>query len=223
MTDNNIRRSLDKIEPTEEAQARMLANILAHNEASEHEHIPSDQAFASPKPATVQSATPVHTQPQPKKSKLIRIVLPLAACLIVIAGIGVFAFNQMAPHETQNMAAMSNSDRSANDSGGVKGLETFESLPEAESEDLSAESIKEDSGILDYPTLYPIVEFESADLTVEGIAEPHLRGSSRGFGTAYDHARTSSVTCEVFEVPSLDEGTWIIRYENDSTYYYAAG
>ena len=67
----------DRMAPSPEVEERMLANLLAHATAGTH-------------PQAVRRAARGRTAARPAR-RLRKAVLPLAACLVLLAGVGVFA------------------------------------------------------------------------------------------------------------------------------------
>lgn len=188
-----------RMDPSREAEERMLAAVIAaHN------------------PRVVKRGR------QPWK-----IALPIAACLVLFAGIGALAFNVI----TSSYQQMSNTlgNASSAESAGSADPGDTDASGEGQSDDTTDSDLSEPAATDDTDVRYSIIELASGEqlrivLTDTGdpvLGDTDLVGEEIGQAVAFDETHTESVACEVF-VYGDGVHPYAVRYEGDEKIYLAA-
>lgn len=218
MTDERIKQAFEDMGPSTDAEARMLANILA---ASERETSAAPAASSSPEPKST------------KKRSAWTIALPVAASVLLVAGIGIFAITSLSPPEEQTSTRVL-SESSSDDLSPQLDEEVIPDGSEAEApapgsaieENLSVEdSAAENTSAWRYPTveLDSIGRLYLVDSQTGGrIADADKVGKKLGVGKALSEDGAYSLTCTVYEYSGTDMPSYAIQYEGENTFYRAA-
>ena len=92
-SDNRLKEAYDHLKPDDKAKQRMLDNILA---AAGKEQEDADDAPVQA-PAPTPALTPLPQKKRSRRRPLLQIALPVAACLVLLAGVGYYVLPQIMP------------------------------------------------------------------------------------------------------------------------------
>ena len=188
----------DRMAPSPEVEERMLANLLAH--ACGHA------------PAGVRRATRGRTAARPAR-RLRKAVLPLAACLVLLAGAGVFAAGG-AQNPLDALRTSSGNVRNSSyapDAGGSGAVPESGTIPES---DVAADS----------DARYPFVRLSSGELIrialgEDGplVADPAFLGNELETARAFNRAEAQTAPCTVFA--TTDEShPFAVRFDDGQAF-----
>ena len=243
--DELVRGAYEAIDPSPEAEERMLANILAAQRAKDTAAGDTSAETAEVASPSLAPVTPLPSKPARKRSShTIRILLPVAATVLVGAvAVGVI-MSSVGENKAAGIAASpaqvdmvsDNAAREANELGDyatedmavdADEYSAFETTGYTDSA-LDASSMNEPaSGSMpNPPSYYPVVVLpngEEFELVFENGAPVTLpqqeRGEMVGDATAWNDARTDSLPCTVYH-RSGNSSEFVINY-GDATYFLA--
>ncbi|WP_139653340.1 hypothetical protein [Raoultibacter phocaeensis] len=206
MNGNDIKGAFERMGPTPEAEDRMLAAILAENDALGD----SDDSMNT-------NGTTL------KKSPAKRLVFPLAACLVLLVGIGAFAgasyfaslnsqLGGASPH------AASTATLSEEAEGEKSAASPSDATPATPSPAASMPRIElEDGTLLRIASVGETEAGESEVLT----ADSNLVGDEIGQATARSESGAEVMDCTVYAYPD-ERNPYAIRYTAGTDLYLAA-
>lgn len=202
MSDSEIKKAYERMDPTPEAQDRMLAAILAANEAAAECGNGSEPAPAPDRAPAAKKRTPL------------LIALPIAACLAIIVGVGAFTIGGRTAGES-----------SSNATDTAAAPLSASPAPEAGQSDATEPN---GARVAESPArLFPVIEL--ADGTVLRIAERDdgvlvpdetLAGESLGEAAARAEDGSSVRACTVYRYDD-ERYPYAIRYVGDPELYLA--
>lgn len=230
MKDTDIKQAFDTIEPTEDALSRMLENIMDTHEQKESDHKDEGNTSTTPTPS-------IHAIPRPiKKIPVWKATLPIAASLIILAGIGAFTLSQQTPLEsavTESESAISTkslsdaplSDEAPEDSAAglvqeSSDIDTIESLS-THNKSSADSSLPQNYPLIESPTLGRMYIVDNGE-SEASLADETQIGDRIEDATAKDITGENTITCTIYEYPSSEIGHYALRYEGEETYYIAA-
>lgn len=190
MSDKRIKQAFEEMSPSTEAKDRMLANLLEHATIQEDQQKPEPQA-------------------SPKKHSAWKIALPLAACLVLLTGVGALTYNTFLKTQLSQVAQMTGADKNMSSEFSE---EAAAPLPETELSLQYPLVISEEVG-----RLYLI----DAKNPSQEIADPSLVGNKIDEAIATSEDGSKSFMCTIYEYPD-ELPRYAIQYEGDSTFYLAA-
>lgn len=195
MNDNDIKDAFERMGPDPDAESRMLAAILEANAAAQTEH-----------------TAPAH------KRAVWKIVLPIAACLALLAGIGVFAAASLSISSMN--ASLSASSEGAKLSADLSAESAAEKPPGLPSDESAADA--DPARTTPFIVLSEGSELRIAtdDVSAPLIAEPALVGEGIGEAEAHDESGAASRSCFVYDYAD-DQHPYAVRYQGDSVLYLA--
>lgn len=209
-----MKKAFERMGPTPEAEDRMLAAILAANATAANRESARTRHGATDASMRASDAPAPDRTPIAKKRSRLLIALPIAACLVIVVGIGVLAVGARTTVGSFDNAADTASE-----------LRSASSAPEASESDAIERSGSEAA---EPPALpFPIVELE--DGTVLRIAESGsgapapdeaLVGENLGEATAHA-ADGASAACTVYRYAD-EQYPYAIRYADDPELHLAA-
>ncbi len=196
--------------PSPEVEERMLANLLAH--ACGHA------------PAGVRRATRGRTAARPAR-RLRKAVLPLAACLVLLAGVGVFAAGG-AQNPLDALRASSGNVRNSSyapDAGGSGAVPESGTIPESDvaAPESGGDGTDDDA---DSDARYPFVRLSSGELIrialgEDGplVADPAFLGNELETARAFNRAEAQTAPCTVFA--TTDEShPFAVRFDDGQAF-----
>lgn len=207
MNDSDIKGAFERMGPTPEAEDRMLANILATKSTV-------GQHAAAPKKARHAAA--------PKRNNLRALALPIAACLVVLAGIGMLVVGQA------YFATLGNQLGDSGSSMQEKAVESYSASPE----DASSSRDEASPSIALAPNgpaeRFPAIELEDGTVLLiakDGsslplIADEKLVGGEAQEATARSEDGATTEPCTVYAYAN-DKTPFAVRYPDDPTCYLA--
>lgn len=217
MIDRDVREAYERMTPTPEAEAHMLAALLAENgRAASHAAEPKDgrAAVAEPK------RKPKHAAEALRRRSARAFLLPLAACLVILAGIGAAALSYLDALNGNLAASMSGTDEPV----GAMLLEDELSEEAPEGATPSAESAEPG----DAAKNLPVIRTETGVLlriAADESGNP-IVGAEALVGTEFDRAQAtgeggvSSMACTVFAYGD-ERYPYAVRYDGGSVFYLA--
>ena len=173
--DEQIRLAFESLGPSNEARERMLNNILASRTIASQQAAPGREQKPPVPPQTASTTNGSPSAPSPAPRTRIaawKIILPAAACLALVAGVGFLALQTMsaAPHDTTIAStAAAPTEKS-------EALNEYSMAPEAA---LSTDDTFASEGYLPYPLPgqptggYNTEEYSSTD--EPGFISTHVR------------------------------------------------
>lgn len=209
MDDEKIKQAFEDMSPSPEATDRMLANILAKTEKAT---VAQETDLESGQKRSDQKQMPLI---QKKKRSPLAIVIPLAACLLLLSGIGFLSVNSSSFFsETHNSTADQNAPH--------------DTAAESDASDTTEEEAPhaEDTGLAQR---YPIVASEKVGrlylVDAEGsnnmLADPAKIGEEIEQTTALSIDGSESIACIIYEYSQDDLTYYALQYAGDDTYYFA--
>lgn len=252
MNDNDIKGAFERMGPSPEAEDRMLAAILAENDTLARSQMPGNAMGAhartsdAPQDDTV-TESPVrpenlrlsnvfeartrtvspHRQPAshrgaPKKRPAWRRVLPLVACLVLLAGIGAFAGTLYSGSLDSKLGASQNAAQTDSFSQESAGEKPVSSPSDGR------------TAAPGHAATHPLVALEDGTMlrlafvgeTQTGETEPLLAdaalvGEEIGSATAHGDDGVDPMECTVFAY-SDEQTPYAVRYGDDAVLYRAA-
>lgn len=241
--DQRIHDAYESVSLSDEAQDRMLANLLAA-QATRSAGKPADEGAPEARVDEPRRASaPAHMKPQlveggtaaPKRRGW-RVVLPLAAVLLVaVAIVQVTALRSqeamMAAPSAAEMEAISDGGAAAGSGDVSAKSESADAAPLAEEEayDMVADNAEEgDLGAkaLQAADWYPRITLgDDTILTtlIDGMDTVEVSadrvGKSVGAAKAQPFDTAETIACEVFELTD-EAGAYAVRYEGEQSYWY---
>ena len=200
----------DRMAPSPEVEERMLANLLAH--ACGHA------------PAGVRRATRGRTAARPAR-RLRKAVLPLAACLVLLAGVGVIAAGGAQNPLDALRASCGNFRNSsyAPDAGGSGAVPESGTIPESDvaAPESGGDGTDDDA---DSDARYPFVRLSSGELIrialgEDGplVADPAFLGNELETARAFNRAEAQTAPCTVFA--TTDEShPFAVRFDDGQAF-----
>ncbi len=216
MTDNEVKQAFDRMSPDPEAEERMLANILSAAESAAPASFAPDAEYEGFKAAP---ASPARSRRRPA-----RVILPLAACLVLLAGIGVFAASLYSLDMRPTAATQENSSGEAPRTDGPDGKDdpaTGDFAPLANS--------TSPYGAAPYAQEYPLID--AGDQGVLKLVNPKQPSQAKADAgkvgefiteaSAYKDLKEEPIPCKVFAYPSDSGILYAVLYPDAAVYYLA--
>lgn len=226
----NIKQAYDEMNPSPDAEDRMLESILAAYD--EKASLAED---ADPKIHAFEDLPSKR-----KKTSKRSLPLALAACLLILAGVGIYAgvsasnTRELSSGMVESKSSGENIGSSAEESGSIP-LEIqeeinnnpSESYDEAPAYDMEAPSSSIES--MSSGSEYPLIDTKDIgqlriqensrkmrSSQLEGIIGPEISQA-----TARTLDGTNSIACTVFEYLSSNDDLYLVQYEGENGYYFA--
>ena len=223
MDDKSIKGAFEAMSPSEEAQDRMLANILAAADGMREE--------AAPIPF-----------PQQRRRRPWKVALPIAACLVLAVGVGLMAYTSGFLRDKASLSSESTAQGNASygteggdTDSGTGGLNDNDNDTDA-SASKSPEAASEPEESMDDQRLVPalpssleyfIIDIPSRGTTFiinpddpkKSLADTSRVGNKICLATAYNSDKSRSIECTVFEYAATDLSCLAIQFPKDSNYY----
>ncbi len=230
--DQQIHDAFDRIELSEEAQERMLANLLAAQERTQVREAPAD---AEPFEVAEKAAEPHEAEviPVPPRRMPWQRWLPLAAALVLaLVVVRVASLGGKASSEQSVGAAAADSavvqEESAKSLGEAEESVTADELAspmvyDAEAEDVAELESTWPVGLVE---TYPRITLEDGtvltalrDAQFVDEVDSERVGELVATGTAAPFDATDGVSCEVYRLLNEDDA-YAVRYEGEETFWY---
>ena len=227
MNERDIRHAFETMGPSEEAQGRMLANILG---AADRMREAAVQEAPVQEAAMQEAPSPIAFQPQ-KRHHPWRIALPIAACLVLAVGIGVMVYasgslQSGSPSSSASMAQGSGPGSSGGSGSNGLGAQGSDSQKESSAPEGAPQGSVSDQA----PTTsfeYYIIEIPGLGTTSvinpddpgQSLADAGRVGDEMCRAIAYNSDESRSVECTVFEYASTDLSCLAIQFPDDPNYY----
>lgn len=236
--DQQVHDALDRIELSEEAQDRMLANLLAARERTQEREAPSsevpEKGERETKPDDAGAAEAKVIPVAPRRMPWLR-WLPLAAVLVMaVVVVRVTSLGGKATNEQAVSVAAEDSASAPEESAKTVGEGSGEAAedPVATSEMMALDAAAD--GAAEYESGWPagLVEVYPRITLEDGTTLTALRdaefvdevdservGELVAAGTATPFDSAESVPCEVYRLVNEDDA-YAVRYEGEQTYWH---
>lgn len=239
MFDQQIHDAYEQVSLSDEAQERMLAQLLAAQQRSEQPEGADHEARAVAAATTQPRSAEADVVPFAAHKRKRRSWLPIAASIVVaLVVVGSAATIALGPSGAENSnTTLAVSEKVAESVGSVDaaGAEQEDAVSEesapldagseaATEETLAAESDYAET--LQAVDLYPSITLEDGTrftALVEGMyttqIEPDVVGEQVGVGAATPFDAPDSIGCTVYRLTDDPEG-FAVRYDGEDTYWY---
>ena len=248
MNDNDIKGAFERMGPAPEAEDRMLATILAETDALARMQAPAKaQGARTHASGALQGEPPLgnHAHPEnperpctavrtaspnrwaashrgtPGKHRAWKRVLPLAACLILLVGIGAFAgslyfgsLDNKLGASMQSASIDASSEKGAAEESAASPSDGYAAVPAPAA---TLPRIELGGGALITIAFAGETETGEADPL---LAESTLVGEEIGPATAYNEDGTETVSCTVYAY-SDEQTPYAVRYGDSAVLYRA--
>ncbi|RDB63230.1 hypothetical protein C1878_05030 [Gordonibacter sp. 28C] len=232
--DDAIASAFDRMGPSEEAEARMLAAVLSAR--GEHA-LPTARETGGLPLKPIVADCPTQQRKTARTSRFVLQAVAAAACLVLVAGVGAFALYANGLNGRNTSGSSQSAVQSIGDGASAgssaepsKDASTGNEAPQAD-QSVGAESASSSSNGSageDAGARYPLVQLASGqtlrvvldDAGRPLTADPSLVGAELEQATAFGGASGDTTACAVFASADVAH-PFAVRYDGGDRYYWA--
>ncbi|MBX9033829.1 hypothetical protein HCH03_07725 [Gordonibacter massiliensis] len=228
--DDAVASAFDRMGPSEEAEARMLAAVLA---ARGERALPTARETGGLPLKPIVAACPTQQRKTARTSRFVLQAVAAAACLVLVVGVGAFGLYASSLSGRNASSSLEGAVQSVGDSASAgssaepsKDAPTSDETPQTDQSVGSASSSS--GGSADADARYPLVRLASGQTLRIALddagrplaADPSLVGAEFERAPAFGGAVGDATSCTVFASEDVAH-PFAVRYDGDDRYYWA--
>lgn len=230
--DDAVASAFDRMGPSEEAEARMLAAVLA---ARGECALPTARETGGLPLKPIVTACPTQQRKTARTSRFILQAVAAAACLVLVVGVGAFGLYASSLSGRNASSSLEGAVQSVGDSASAgssaepsKNAPTSDETPQTDQSVGSDNASSSSGGSADADARYPLVRLASGqtlrivldDAGRPLVADPSLVGAEFERAPAFGGAVGDATSCTVFASEDVAH-PFAVRYDGDDRYYWA--